>query len=329
MTDQLVVVAADRFAADAGTRGIVASRAEGGGGSSDVAESPRLPEDPKERRHSAATRIQTSSRGKLARKKTQKMRKEMSSMANRAASATCAAVFAPSSARSTKQLTSKKSSKAIGPQSCSAATPKVVLLIGWSQSLGQLLRAFDARLPYGSEMYILADREMSARQSDMEADGIALDGSARVARGQEHESEVTSMDDDHGGVASGIESCGLRHIRIRHVVGFVTDYLALRRLPVRRADIAVIVVQSKVVPRPRVAAPVGTTRLVPTSQGPRRLSVAVSVSQFSLSPSLSLLCPSASEPGVHLGMWRRTWETWAVGRESTGWRALSWQTRRR
>ena len=254
MTDQLVVVAADRFAADAGMRGIVASRAEGSG-SADVAESPRLPDEdePKERRHVAASRIQASSRGKLVRNKTQKMRKELSSM-NRAAPATRAAVLAPLSAKSSRQLTSEKSSRAMGPQSCSAATPKVVLLVGWSQSLGQLLRAFDARLPDGSEMYILADREMSARQSDMEADGIALDGSARESRGQEHECEVT-MDDE----ASGIESCGLRHIRIRHVVGFVTDYLALRRLPVRRADIAVIVVQSKVVTRPRVAAAVGTT----------------------------------------------------------------------
>ena len=38
---------------------------------------------------------------------------------------------------------------------------------------------------------------------------------------------------------------GLRNLRVKHVVGFVTDYLALRRLPVRRAHLAVIIVRTK------------------------------------------------------------------------------------
>ena len=345
-TDQLVIVAADGFAAAAGTRGVVASRAEGAADAASAAQP--LPEEPAARRSVAATRIQTSSRGKLARERTKELRKEVAALASRAASATCAALSSSISSKPTKSpsTNNEKAGRAVGPQSSSASTPKVVLLIGWSQSLGQLLRAFDARLPEGSTMYILADREMSARKSDMEADGIALDGSAASKESAEFESEVTDgpacMATD--GMASGVTSCGLRHLRIRHVVGFVTDYLALRRLPVRRADIAVIVVQSKVVTPPRVAAPVGTTMSHNGSLA-RSLSLSLALSRslslslalphspsLSLSLSLSLTHSLLSaQPPLSVAcvrhVWRRTWTPSA--QESTGWRALSWQTRRR
>lgn len=394
VTDQLVVVAPDRLAADAGMRGIsdVAFDRSGRSEISDVSgvsdvsgglEAPphaSLPE-PTALRRLAATRIQRQSRGKLAREKTKQMRREMSSMATRAvavlthlphSSHSSNDTRLPHSRRSSddqpglpgkaKALHSKASrrprpSKALGPESLCALTPKKVLLIGWSQSLGQLLRAFDVQLPHGSKLYILADREMSARQSDMEADGIALDGSAREARGVEHHKTDAGSDTDErmsddDGTASATTSCGLRHIRIRHVVGFVTDYLALRRLPVRSADIAVIIVQSKVATPPRVAVPVGATRRGRRPPGPhtRRpcpslplcLSPFLSLSPLSPpshpppTPPLSHSSPLLSslgliglaEPCVHAARGRRT--TWAVwGRGPIGWRALSWPTRRR
>ena len=104
---------------------------------------------------------------------------------------------------------------------------KKILLVGWSLNLGSLLRAFDARLAKGSEMWVLGRRPLVAREVDMAADGLQLSGEALTVKSGEE------------ALRSSVG--GLSNLRIHHVVGFETDYLALRRLPVDQADLAVII----------------------------------------------------------------------------------------
>ena len=121
-------------------------------------------------------------------------------------------------------------------------TPVTILIIGWSTSLPSLLQAFDMRLARGSQAFILGSPSMAKRAEDLAADGLDLEGNAWAPSpptpgGQSPPSPGGASP---GGAAAETSS-GLRNVRLNHVVGFETDYLALRRLPVRRADLALII----------------------------------------------------------------------------------------
>jgi hypothetical protein len=107
-------------------------------------------------------------------------------------------------------------------------TPVTILIIGWSLNLPSLLHAFDTRLAPGSQAFILGHISMAERSEDLAAEGLDIEGNELRPGGAAAE---TSSDSAHG----------LRNVQLNHVVGFETDYLALRRLPVRRADLALII----------------------------------------------------------------------------------------
>ena len=115
--------------------------------------------------------------------------------------------------------------------------PVTILIIGWSISFGPLLHAFDMRLAKGSQAFILGSPSMAERAEDLAADGLDLDGNAWTSSSP---TPGEPSPPSPGGAAAET-SMGLRNMRLNHVVGFETDYLALRRLPVRRADLALII----------------------------------------------------------------------------------------
>lgn len=61
------------------------------------------------------------------------------------------------------------------------ASPKVVAIVGWQRNFGRLLRAFDAQLPPGSQIYLLSSREVWWRRKDLTTEGLADDGSATLS----------------------------------------------------------------------------------------------------------------------------------------------------
>ena len=133
--------------------------------------------------------------------------------------------------------------------------PVTILIIGWSLKLPSLLHAFDERLAPGSQAFILGHNSMVERAADLAADGLDLDGNAWRSERDAGISDVAAArlepaaDDAASGAVSpptpggGVDAggVGLRNLRLHHVVGWETDYLALRRLPVLRADLALII----------------------------------------------------------------------------------------
>lgn len=100
------------------------------------------------------------------------------------------------------------------------ARRRVVLFVGWQRGFESLLRLLDARLPPGSEVYILSEQSERARTLELNAEGLSLDGSPTGDEGDEK---------------------GLVNCRLEHVYGYTTDERAMRRLPLARADAAVVV----------------------------------------------------------------------------------------
>ena len=100
------------------------------------------------------------------------------------------------------------------------ARRRVVLFVGWQRGFESLLRLLDARLPPGSEVYILSEQSERARTLELNAEGLSLDGSPTGDEGGEK---------------------GLVNCRLEHVYGYTTDERAMRRLPLARADAAVVV----------------------------------------------------------------------------------------
>ena len=167
--------------------------------------------------------------------------------------------------------------------------PQVVLLVGWTPGIGSLLRAFDARLLKGSELFVLSEKTLKWRTTEMAAEGMELDGRSVYALDQDQtdvhtprsqrgprdavrgrrKSAGSSFNVRPGGRASmpdpdvredagpsappaagGNDGLGgarpdelgsLNNITVRHLVGYTTDLVALRRLPIARASVAVIV----------------------------------------------------------------------------------------
>ena len=73
------------------------------------------------------------------------------------------------------------------------------------------------------------------------ADAAAPSRRRRTARVLKPTSSAPKPGEDSRGGAAPETGAGLRNVQLNHVVGFETDYLALSRLPVRRADLALII----------------------------------------------------------------------------------------
>jgi hypothetical protein len=108
------------------------------------------------------------------------------------------------------------------PSAALPPAPRCIIFIGWMRGFESLLRLLDARLPPGSEVHILSEQTELARQQELESEGLALDGSC--------------ADGESDGLASGLTNCTLEH-----VYGFTTDERAMRKLPLSKADSAVVV----------------------------------------------------------------------------------------
>eukprot|EP00964_Phaeocystis_antarctica_P106883 scaffold71675_cov36-Phaeocystis_antarctica.AAC.1 len=61
------------------------------------------------------------------------------------------------------------------------AQPRHVAIVGWQRNFGRLLRAFDARLPRGSHIFLLSEKEVWWRRRDLATEGLAEDGTATSA----------------------------------------------------------------------------------------------------------------------------------------------------
>ena len=72
-------------------------------------------------------------------------------------------------------------------------------------------------------------------------DAAAPSRRRRTARVLKPTSSAPKPGEDSPGGAASETGAGLRNVQLNHVVGFETDYLALSRLPVRRADLALII----------------------------------------------------------------------------------------
>ena len=51
-------------------------------------------------------------------------------------------------------------------------------VVGWQRNFGRMLRAFDARLPPGSKIYILSEKEVWFRRKDLATEGLSEYGGA-------------------------------------------------------------------------------------------------------------------------------------------------------
>jgi len=71
----------------------------------------------------------------------------------------------------------------------------------------------------GSEVHILSEQTEKSRRIELESENLALDGSG----------------------AGGTATPGLLNCRLTHIYGYTTDERAMRRLPLARADAAVVV----------------------------------------------------------------------------------------
>ena len=93
---------------------------------------------------------------------------------------------------------------------------------------------------------------MAERAEDLAADGLDIDGNAWDSepvdatdpKSPRRRRSAQKLEEKSPGGAADEMSSGLRNVQLNHVVGFETDYLALRRLPVRRADLALIIADS-------------------------------------------------------------------------------------
>lgn len=128
--------------------------------------------------------------------------------------------------------------------------PRVVAVVGWQRNFGRMLRAFDARLPPGSKIFILSEKEVWFRRKDLATEGLAEYGGAIQVEsflrfkpatkkgGQQRRSTSSPLPSQ--GVAHGpdpdvrmgpIPGCtGLVNCTLHHRVGIVTDEIALRRV---------------------------------------------------------------------------------------------------
>jgi len=117
-----------------------------------------------------------------------------------------------------------------GTRVVAAVTPRCLIFIGWQRGFESLLRLLDARLPPNSEVYILSEQSEKRRQVELESEGLALDGGPAT---KDFGGEADEAEDDSEG--------GLRNCTIQHVYGYTTDKRAMLRLPLGRADAAVVV----------------------------------------------------------------------------------------
>ena len=106
---------------------------------------------------------------------------------------------------------------------------RCLIFIGWQRGFESLLRLLDARLPKNSEVHILSEQTMLNRTLELNSEGLALDGSPMERK--EGEEEPDEQD----------KEMGLQNCRLIHYAGYTTDERAMRRLPLNRADAAVVV----------------------------------------------------------------------------------------
>jgi hypothetical protein len=91
----------------------------------------------------------------------------------------------------------------------------VVIILGWRQGIGPLIRALDARLPENSEIHMLADKSIADRELQLLREGVF------VRR--------------DGGIHSTLQ-CSLHH-----VVGISTRREDVAELPLKTATAAIVV----------------------------------------------------------------------------------------
>jgi len=110
-----------------------------------------------------------------------------------------------------------------------AVKGRCIIFIGWQRGFESLLRLLDGRLPPNSEVHILSEQTAVNRTLELASEGLALDGSAiKPKEGEEDDPDVQ-------------QEVGLANCTLIHVYGYTTDERAMRRLPLARADAAVIV----------------------------------------------------------------------------------------
>lgn len=95
-----------------------------------------------------------------------------------------------------------------------SAPPKRVLILGWHSSMGLLLRALDDRLGEGSGVYIISELPLAAREEDLIFEGVRI--------------------------AEDGTSSNLPNLCVHQLLGSPLCYAALSRLPVERADVAIV-----------------------------------------------------------------------------------------
>ena len=106
---------------------------------------------------------------------------------------------------------------------------RCIIFIGWQRGFESLLRLLDARLPPKSEVHILSEQTALNRTLELASEGLALDGSAmKPKEGEEDDPDVP-------------KDVGLSNCQLIHIYGYTTDERAMRRLPLARADAAVVV----------------------------------------------------------------------------------------
>jgi len=107
---------------------------------------------------------------------------------------------------------------------------RCLIFVGWTRGFETLIRLLDARLPRGSEVHILSEQPAKSREFELLQGGLQLDGSAVVKEEQIKEGDYEEEPEP------GLQNCTLYHL-----YGYTTDEKAIRRLPLSRADAAVVV----------------------------------------------------------------------------------------
>jgi len=101
----------------------------------------------------------------------------------------------------------------------------VLLFVGWTRGFEGLLRTFDSRLPSRTEIHVLSEAPLSWRETQMEAEGLNLDGTAVEVEGK----------------SGKVSNPGLLNGVVSQYTGFTTDMNAMRKLPIDRANAVVVV----------------------------------------------------------------------------------------
>ena len=110
-----------------------------------------------------------------------------------------------------------------------AASKRCLIFIGWQRGFESFLRILDGRLPPNSEVHILSEQTPANRSLELASEGLALDGAAiQPKAGEEDDPSIP-------------REVGLANCTLYHVYGYTTDERAMRRLPLARADAAVVV----------------------------------------------------------------------------------------